>query len=230
LEKITLMNTANNETASLQRLEALDDFGIPINEVTDCHVLQKLVGHLFQLLDNIDTAGDTAKSDSESYHAMVAVQQAKRFDHGLTTDGYGLFYKANSPAKLVSETTEADHSLLALNHTIESSIADDTRLQYDASRCEVTPEVSTAFAELIAHCSLYGHVMADEICQALSLYQHGTLTLEECERSIGQNTSAFVAQQLVGDDKELLLAMSEELEALRTQATSLLDTLQPINR
>jgi len=111
-----------------------------------------------------------------------------------------------------------------------ASMTDESCIRYADSRCEITPEVRTAFAETIAHCSLYGYVMADDICQSLSLYQYGTLTLEECERALGLNTSAFVAKQLVGDDKELLLAMSEELEALRTQATSLLDTLQPIDR
>ena len=48
------------------------------------------VERLFGLLDDIDTASDIAKSDNARYRKIVEPLQRKRFDNGITTDGYNL--------------------------------------------------------------------------------------------------------------------------------------------
>jgi hypothetical protein len=47
---------------------------------------------LFGLLDDIDTAGDIAKSDDKAYRAMVERIQRRRFEVA-ETDGYSVTFK-----------------------------------------------------------------------------------------------------------------------------------------
>ena len=121
-----------------------------------------------------------------------------------------------------------DEDALELQAHFEVAVAIDGKGHaHENERCVTAPEVVTAFSELLMHHSLLAQVMADGIMQALSRYQYGQLVKDDCERLIGEYTSAFVARQLVGNDKELILAMSEELDALRTKSMALLDTLKP---
>ena len=53
--------------------------------------LLSLVGALWKLLDDIDTATDMAKNDDEGYRKAVEKIQAKRYDTGVGTDGYAVF-------------------------------------------------------------------------------------------------------------------------------------------
>ena len=47
---------------------------------------------LFQLLDNIDTAGDIAKGDMEVYRKIVEREQARRWEVA-DSDGYTVTWK-----------------------------------------------------------------------------------------------------------------------------------------
>jgi hypothetical protein len=47
---------------------------------------------LWQIIDDIDTASDIAKSNNVAYRNMVEKLQRKRWDTGITTDGYKLYY------------------------------------------------------------------------------------------------------------------------------------------
>lgn len=48
---------------------------------------------LFQLLDDIDTVNDWARSNDSAYRAAVDRLQCKRWKGRITTDGYKLFWK-----------------------------------------------------------------------------------------------------------------------------------------
>jgi len=52
--------------------------------------LESVIKYLWMLLDNIDTAGDMAKSDDKLYRHIVERAQKKRWNTGITTDGYVL--------------------------------------------------------------------------------------------------------------------------------------------
>lgn len=49
-----------------------------------------VIRFLFGLLDDIDTASDMAKADEALYRTMVERIQARRWECGVTTDGYTL--------------------------------------------------------------------------------------------------------------------------------------------
>jgi hypothetical protein len=53
--------------------------------------LLALVGALWQILDDIDTATDVAKGDDSGYRSMVEKIQDQRYDTGVNTDGYRIF-------------------------------------------------------------------------------------------------------------------------------------------
>lgn len=55
--------------------------------------MKGLVGALWQLLDDIDTATDMVKYDDKAYRARVERIQKKRWDTGVVTDGYGIYVK-----------------------------------------------------------------------------------------------------------------------------------------
>ncbi len=64
--------------------------GKPLSEVTDADRLRADVEFLWQLLDDIDTAGDMAKDNDKWYRARVEMIQGKRHQR-ITSDGYSLF-------------------------------------------------------------------------------------------------------------------------------------------
>lgn len=74
------------------------------------------------------------------------------------------------------------------------------------------------------HGSLYCKVIGMELTQAVLRYRSGDLTKEACEALIGQCTDGRIARELAGDDREIRLAISEELDALRSHAVRLLDS------
>jgi len=47
---------------------------------------------LWQIIDDIDTASDIAKGDNVLYRGQVERLQQKRWETGITTDGYTLSY------------------------------------------------------------------------------------------------------------------------------------------
>ena len=57
--------------------------------------LKSYVDKLWQILDDIDTYGDMAKSDDGLFRSLVEKKQKKRWELPITTDGYRLIYKDN---------------------------------------------------------------------------------------------------------------------------------------
>jgi hypothetical protein len=53
---------------------------------------KQIIEYLWQIIDDIDTASDIAKSNNVAYRNMVEKLQRKRWDTGITTDGYKLDY------------------------------------------------------------------------------------------------------------------------------------------
>lgn len=49
-----------------------------------------IITKLWNIIDNIDTFGDMAKSDDKLFRAMVEREQKKRWDTGILCDGYTL--------------------------------------------------------------------------------------------------------------------------------------------
>ncbi len=64
---------------------------IPITEFTDVEYLQQVVIHLYDLLDDVDTADDAAKSDDAAYRRIVGRIQERKRESGVSSpDGYTL--------------------------------------------------------------------------------------------------------------------------------------------
>jgi len=85
------VDTTKNEhwDAVLSRSNALDD-------CSDVERLRETVKHLYDLLDDIDTAGDMAKSNDAGYRKLVEQIQRRKNDNvgqwgGVSSDGYTLF-------------------------------------------------------------------------------------------------------------------------------------------
>lgn len=55
--------------------------------------LFEIIVKLWSIIDDIDTYGDMAKSDDKLYRSLVERKQRTRFETGITSDGYSLFYK-----------------------------------------------------------------------------------------------------------------------------------------
>ena len=66
------------------------ELGTELHTVTDAHKLQRLVEHLWQIIDHIDTASDVAKDNDNLYREIVHKWQKKRHEY-VKTDGYALF-------------------------------------------------------------------------------------------------------------------------------------------
>lgn len=50
----------------------------------------RLIKYLWKLLDDIDTTSDAVRGDNAAYRERVEKIQRKRFDSGVTTNGYNL--------------------------------------------------------------------------------------------------------------------------------------------
>ena len=53
---------------------------------------EQIIEYLWQIIDDIDTASDIAKGNDLAYRNMVEKLQKKRWNTGITTDGYKLDY------------------------------------------------------------------------------------------------------------------------------------------
>jgi hypothetical protein len=51
----------------------------------------EIIKHLWAIIDDIDSASDMAKSDDKLYRGIVERLQEKRWETGVTTDGYSIF-------------------------------------------------------------------------------------------------------------------------------------------
>ena len=70
---------------------------------------------LFGLLDDIDTVSDIAKGNDKAYRKMVERIQNRRWETGMTTDGYRVFMPGEEPEKPVQEMIEAPADLQAVS-------------------------------------------------------------------------------------------------------------------
>lgn len=61
-----------------------------LNECTNINLLREIVTYLYDLLDDIDTASDIAKSNDSLYRKMSEHIQQKK-GYYLYSDGYNLF-------------------------------------------------------------------------------------------------------------------------------------------
>ena len=55
-----------------------------------------LIKSLWQIIDDIDTYGDMAKSDDAFFRSLVEKKQKERWKLPITTDGYGIMLKDNA--------------------------------------------------------------------------------------------------------------------------------------
>ena len=85
-----MSNTENAELAAGALSHLSVKLGTELHTVTDAHKLQRLVEHLWQIIDNIDTASDVAKDNDKLYMEIVHKWQKKRHEY-VKTDGYELF-------------------------------------------------------------------------------------------------------------------------------------------
>ena len=58
--------------------------------------LKSYIEKLWQIVDDIDTYGDMAKSNNAMFRSLVENKQKERWELPITTDGYKLIYKDNS--------------------------------------------------------------------------------------------------------------------------------------
>jgi len=63
--------------------------GIPLADYTDVKGLQHIVGKLWSLLDDIDTADDIAKENDKFYRQLAFKAMVKRLNY-VTSDGFDL--------------------------------------------------------------------------------------------------------------------------------------------
>lgn len=66
--------------------------GSLLTEITDIKLLQSMIIDLYQIIDDIDTISDIAKSNDSLYRTLVETKQKERYQIGLESDGYDLFY------------------------------------------------------------------------------------------------------------------------------------------
>ena len=61
--------------------------------VMEIERLKSYVEKLWQIVDDIDTYGDMAKSDDAFFRRLVEKKQKQRWELPITTDGYRLIFK-----------------------------------------------------------------------------------------------------------------------------------------
>lgn len=85
-DMIASLQEANEQLQRENERNQLDNASLA-NRLT---AAKKLIEFLWQIIDDIDTYGDMAKSDDKAFRAMVERRQKDRWKTGITTDGYTL--------------------------------------------------------------------------------------------------------------------------------------------
>ena len=76
--------------------QIFDYFGEQLqNKDDEIERLFGLIKSLWQIIDDIDTYGDMAKSDDAFFRSLVEKKQKERWKLPITTDGYGIMLKDN---------------------------------------------------------------------------------------------------------------------------------------
>jgi len=78
---------------------------IPMAEQLELQLAEReaTIQKLWEIIDDIDTYGDMAKSDDAAFRSMVERRQKDRWKTGITTDGYTL--SLPSPTELNIDKT-----------------------------------------------------------------------------------------------------------------------------
>lgn len=64
-----------------------------VKELIEKFTKDQIIIALWGLLDDIDTAADIAKDDDEMYCNLVEMTHKKRWNTGITNDGYDLYLR-----------------------------------------------------------------------------------------------------------------------------------------
>ena len=71
-----------------------DEFGEKLQDKDEeIERLKSYIEKLWQIVDDIDTYGDMAKSNDAMFRSLVENKQKERWELPITTDGYKLIYK-----------------------------------------------------------------------------------------------------------------------------------------
>ena len=65
----------------------------PVDMLEQESKYKKVIEILWNIIDDIDTMSDMAKNDDVGYRKQVEKIQYKRWETGITTDGYELNYE-----------------------------------------------------------------------------------------------------------------------------------------
>jgi hypothetical protein len=65
--------------------------------------LSACIKYLWQIIDDIDTAGDAARSDDAAFRRMVEKAQVRRWETGITSDGYELDFSGLKDLRSMNE-------------------------------------------------------------------------------------------------------------------------------
>ena len=84
------LNRDDSKDTTVSESPSVTGLGLPLEEEKDPDKLRLMASMLWQLLDDIDTASDIAKSNDIFYRKMVEAVQKRRHQI-ITSDGYGLF-------------------------------------------------------------------------------------------------------------------------------------------
>ena len=84
------LNRDDSKGATVSESPSVTGLGLPLDEEKDPDKLRLMASILWQLLDDIDTASDIAKSNDIFYRKMVEAAQKRRHQI-ITSDGYRLF-------------------------------------------------------------------------------------------------------------------------------------------
>ena len=77
--------------------QIFDYFGEQLQDKDDeIERLFGLIKSLWQIIDDIDTYGDMAKSDDAFFRSLVEKKQKERWKLPITTDGYEIMLKDNA--------------------------------------------------------------------------------------------------------------------------------------
>lgn len=85
--------------------------------------------------------------------------------------------------------------------------------------------IEATFAPVIGQGSLFCRVIGSSLMALLRRVAIGELSPVNCEIEIGRCTAGDVTKALAGDDRDIRLAVTEEMDVLRRCAMEVLDEL-----
>lgn len=105
---------------------------------------QQALRFLFQLLDDIDTLDDVAKTNDEYYRAQVRKVVARRWETGIATDGYVLDLSAveanaQTEAKALRDSIRREHNCTNTTHAAQN---------YRCPACRILVRLRDAIPEI----------------------------------------------------------------------------------